>query len=277
MRKARLIEWRVFGCATAIAAFVFSPAFARADETRECAAAFEQTQRAQQKNELLSALDAAERCARPSCPALLRDECATWSGDLRGKVPRLVVRVRSTNGCMRTDARVEVSGGSRRVDGEILVDPGVHEINVIDPTSSKSKSQHINFAAGERRDIDVDFAGPSAVCREVDKPKSSGGFHFSPLTLTLGAVGGGLMLAGATVGLIGASKRGDLDACKPACTREQIDEVRPFFLAGDVLGGFGVLALAAAVVTYLQTDARAPAPGSTSLIIEPTGVRGTFF
>lgn len=227
-----------------------------ADETRECAAAYEMTQRQQQKSELIDALDSAERCARPSCPALLKDECAKWASDLRPKLPSLVVRVRGADGCAQTNAKLDVDGNTRkhpRLDA-LLLDPGVHEVKVTDPVSHETKTQRINFAPGERRDIDVDFARSDAVCTERGVKTPFG--RVPTLTLALGGVGAGLVLAGATVGLVGASKRADLDECRPGCARERIDEVRPFFLVGDVLAGFGILALGAAAVTYFAGDTK---------------------
>ena len=246
------------------------------DETRECAAAYEMTQRQQQKSELIDALESAERCARPSCPALLKDECVKWAADLRPKLPSLVVRVRGADGCAQTSAKLDVDGNTRkhpRLDA-LLVDPGVHEVKVTDPVSHETKTQRINFAPGERRDIDVDFASSEVVCADGSVQTPVG--RVSKLTLALGAAGAGLVLAGATVGLIGASKRADLDECRPGCSRERIDEVRPFFLVGDTLAGFGLLALGAAVVTYFAADSKVAASAGPRLVVGASGVGASF-
>ena len=246
------------------------------DETRECAAAYEMTQRHQQKSKLVDALDSAERCARPSCPSLLRDECVSWAADLRSKLPSLVVRVRGADGCAQKDAKLDVDGNTRnspRLDA-LLVDPGVHEVKVTDPVSGQTKTQRINFAPGERRDIDVDFASSDAVCAGGGLKTPIG--RISTLTLALGGVGAGLVLTGAGVGLIGASKRAYLDDCRPGCSRERIDEVRPFFLVGDVLAGFGILALGAAVMTYFASDSKAAASTRPRFVIGASGVGASF-
>src|SRR5262249_17243566 len=148
---------RMLGCAL-IAMLGAKDAYA--DERAECAAAYEQTQRLQQKSELIAALDAAERCARATCPSLLRNECARWGPEIDAKLPGIVIRVRGSDGCMHDDATLSLTTPTRKdPDSEtILLDPGVHEIKVTDPSSSEQKTQTINFAPGERRDIDVDFA-----------------------------------------------------------------------------------------------------------------------
>jgi hypothetical protein len=248
---------------------------AGADEMRECATAYEQTQRLQQKSQLVAALEAAERCARPTCPDLLKNECAQWSKEIQSKIPKLVVHVRDGEGCDRTDAKIEVAGASRKEGDTLLVDPGRHEIVVTDPVSSGSKTHSIDFAPGERREIDVVFATDGAVCGGPSAPKPSGQ-RIPKLTLVLGGVGGGLVLAGATLGAIGAIKTNDLDECKPNCSQERIDGVRPFFVAGDVIAGFGVLLLGAAVITYLSDDGKSAASSRPRLVIDARGVGATF-
>jgi hypothetical protein len=235
-----------------------------ADERDECAAAYEQTQRLQQKSELVAAADEAARCARPSCPALLKDECGRWATEIRAKLPSLVVRVRGVDGCERADARVAVAGGSRHgetPDDVWYVDPGSHEIKVTDHVSGRVKTQTINFAQGERRDIDVDFAPPDVVCHPQPAAAKTGPFADIPkLSLILAGVSGGLLLAGAASGLIGASKRSALDDCKPNCPSDRIDAVRPFFIAGDVLAGLGILVLGSAAVAFFAADSKTMAP-----------------
>ncbi|MDF2697515.1 MAG: uncharacterized protein K0S65_5898 [Labilithrix sp.] len=263
----------------AVIAALFAGTDARADqahpdETRECAVAYEQTQRQRQRSELVSALESAERCARSSCPALLRDECRQWAAELRPKLPTLVVRVRGADGCASPDATVEVDGNRRASESSgLLVDPGVHQIKVIEPTSGREKVQRINFASGERRDIDVDLAPSGAVCTTSSATRAS---KIPTVTLVLGSVGAGLVLAGATVGLIGASERSDLDACKPNCARDRIDGVRPYFLAGDVLAGFGILALGAAVVTWVAGESKPAASNRSLLVVGASGVGASF-
>lgn len=248
---------------------------AGADEMRECATAYEQTQRLQQKSQLVAALEAAERCARPTCPDLLKNECAQWSKQIEAKIPKLVVHVRDGDGCDRTDAEIEVAGASRREGDTLLVDPGKHEIVVRDPASSGSKTQTIDFAQGERREIDVVFAPDGAVCKGPSSSKLPWQ-RIPKVTLVLGGVGGGLVLAGATLGAIGAIKTSDLDECKPNCSQESIDGVRPFFVAGDVIAGIGVLVLGAAVITYFSDDAKSAASSRPRLVIGAGGVGATF-
>jgi hypothetical protein len=251
---------------------------ARADERVECAAAYEQTQRLQQKSELIAAFDAAARCARPSCPALLKDDCSRWTTEIRSKIPELVVRVRSVDGCAHTATKIESSSAIRK-DGaseSFLLNPGLHSIRVTDPTSGKTQSTEINVAQGERRDIDVDFGTPDAVCggkpaKAVDAPPA----RQPQIALPIGAVGVGLVLVGASLGVVGALKRSDLESCKPHCDSARVDAVRPWLVAGDIIGGVGLLTIGAAVVTYFAFEQHGPAT-KAGLAFGPSGLSAVF-
>jgi hypothetical protein len=257
----------------------------RADERVECASAYERTQRAQQKSELISALDSAERCARPTCPALLSNECNRWVGEIRQKLPGLLVRVKSADGCPHEPSRVDVGGATRKEpdNDTLFLDPGTHEITVTDPVSRRTKTETIAFAPRERRDIDFDFASPTTVCgggpqREQQRP-SPPERNLPRTSLIIGGIGGGLVLVGVTLGLVGVAKRGGLDDCKPNCSNDRLDSVRSFFVAGDVVAGLGVLALGAAVVTLLTIDRSAASAlmGSrTGLVVGSSGVGASF-
>lgn len=253
---------------------LLAPEVAVADDLHECAAAYEQTQRLQQKSETLAAIEAAERCAKPVCPALLRDDCTRWASELPAKLPSLVLHVRGGDGCPRPEAQVTLDGPFRKGSGSsLLLDPGTHEITVVDPTTNQSRKQSLNMSPGEKRDIDVDFAPPGAVC---PRPQQSTPIGKVPtISLIAVTVGAGFVLTGAGLGLVGASKRSDLDDCKPSCSDERVDAVRPFFIAGDVLAGVGVVALALGAISYFVLQPKRQTTAA-SWYFGPSGAGATF-
>ena len=265
-----------------VTATLLAPSIASADDLRDCAAAYEQTQRLQQKSELLSAMDAANQCAKPVCPALLRDDCTKWAAELSTKIPSIVLHVRGGDGCARPEARVTIDAPSRKGEGAaLLVDPGTHEITVVDPRTNSSRTQTFNLVSGEKRDIDVDFARPGAVCPRPQESTPIG--RVPTISLIAGTVGAGFVLVGAGLGIVGATKRSDLDDCKPFCSADRVDSVRPFFIAGDIVAGVGVLALALGAISYfaLQPKKHTPTTGSntgssTQWYFGPTGAGATF-
>ena len=257
----------------ALLAAVFAPSVAHADELHECAAAFEQTQRLQQKNELMSALEAAERCAKPACPSLLTTECSKWAKEIKAKLPALVLHVRAADGCALPEAVVSVDGPTRKGDGTVLLlEAGQHTVSVTDPATHQEKTESINFANGERRDIDIEFGKPGAIC---PRPSEKTPFGKVPtVSLISASVGAGFLVLGTGLGIVGAVKRADLDSCKPSCSQDQLDGVQPFLTAGDIFAVVGIVGLAVGAISYfvLKPKSVAPrAPEGTGLFLAPSG------
>jgi hypothetical protein len=146
---------------------------------------------------------------------------------------------------------------------------------VIDPTTNQSRKQSLNVAPGERRDIDVDFGPPGAVCPRPEESTPVG--KVPTISLIAGSVGAGFVLIGAGFGIIGALKRGGLDDCKPNCSDDRIDGVRPFFVAGDLIAGVGIVSLAVGAISYFMLQPKKqPKATATSWYVGPGGVGATF-
>lgn len=137
---------------SAFAVAVLYGTHAHAEERAECAKAYEQTQRLRQESNMVRALEDADRCAQASCPDLLRNECTTWAKELRSSVARIVVHVRGGDGCAAEQASIVASPHVRRDGLGWLVDPGVQELTVTDPSTSKTKALQFDLRPGERRE-----------------------------------------------------------------------------------------------------------------------------
>lgn len=243
---------------------------ANADERAECAKAYEQTQRLRQEGSMVHALEDADRCAQASCPDLLRNECTTWSKELRGSVAHVVVHVRGGDGCASERASILASPHARRDRDEWLVDPGVQELTVSDPASSvATKKVKFDLRPGERREIDVDFAGPNATCsKDGGGSSGSGSSRRIPLaSVGLGSVGLGFVVLGGALGIIGAGKRSDLDECKPNCSQERLDGVKPYFVIGDTVAAIGLVAIGAAIAVYFAASSSPVRPTASGFAV----------
>jgi hypothetical protein len=259
-----------------IVAATTTATFAHADERAECAHAYEQAQRLQQSGEMGKALAAAERCAQPSCPALLADECKPWMMKIREQLATVQVRASGFDGCPLRDATVEIDRVKHLPFTDLLVDPGIHEVRVVDTATTRVVDKTINVAHGERREVDLGFADTGVVCGAATRPEAPPATSTTPkVAIGLGIAGGGLLLTGVVLGIIGASKRSDLDDCKPSCSSDRIDATRVFFVAGDVIGGVGILALGTAAAVYFlgRGDAGVRA---TSIRVIPKGIEVVF-
>jgi hypothetical protein len=224
---------------------------ARGDERVECARAYEQSQRLQQSGENRKALDAAQRCAQPTCPALLAEECKPWVSQIGQKLARLEVRVVGSDGCPAHDFAIQIDRVKQPTGSELLVEPGVHEVRVVDPATTHTADQTINAAAGQRHVVEMSFASPLAACGTTEEnPVSAPASPMAKPAVGLGIAGGALLVTGIALGVVGLVKRADLDSCKPGCSEDSISGARTFFVAGDVVGGLGVLVLGTAVAVY---------------------------
>lgn len=259
---------RVIVTASCVASVLVSPA-ARADERSECASAYTQTQRHQQKDETLRAFEEARRCARDTCPALLVAECKEWASELREKVSKLEVSARGIDGCAAVDHAVQVDRVTR-TEGDIFVAPGIHEIRVVD-TKGRILDETIDVAPGETRKLSFDFAPPGATCSSGPTPWDKPPIPTPTKVLVLS--GGALLLTGVTLGLIGVAKRGSLDDCRPGCSSDQIAGVENFFVAGDIVGAVGLVAAAAGALVYLvaRGDLKPASPPKSASVSSPPG------
>jgi hypothetical protein len=250
---------------------------AHADERVECARAYEQTQRLQQQGEAGKALEAAERCARPTCPALLAEECKPWVAQLRDQLlPHLEVRARGSDGCMLREVTVEVDR-VKQTSQDIVVDVGIHEVRAFDPLTGRIEERTDNLAPKERSIVELSFAPEGTTCvrpggflAPTPEPSRVG----PKVALGLGITGGVLLVGGLSLGAIGALKRNNLDTCRPNCSDSAISGTRTFFVLGDVVGGVGIAALVAAGAVFLFT--RTDDSDVAAAPLAPDGLRVRF-
>jgi hypothetical protein len=255
-------------------AFAFDASPARADERAECAKSYEQTQRLRQESNMVRAIEDADRCAQASCPDLLRNECATWAKELRASVARIVIHVRGGDGCAAVEPAIVPSPRARRDGDGWIVDPGVQELTVSDPSSARTKKVQLDLRPGERREIDVDFAESNATCTKPTAPSPADGGGASrripPVSVGLASVGAGFIVLGGALGIIGAGKRDDLERCKP-CSQDRLDAVKPYFVIGDTVAAIGLVSIGAAIAVYFAVQS-APPPKAQRAggVIRPT-------
>jgi hypothetical protein len=239
------------GPAAVLLSFVLASSLAattvHADERAECARAYEQAQRLQQSGENRKALSAAERCAQPTCPALLAEECKPWVTQIREKLSRIEVHVVASDACPAHEVSIEIDRVKVAPSGPTFVDPGIHEVRVVDKRTNRIADKTINATSGELHVVELGFPSDGAACTDPVPPTKGG---VPKVAVGLGIAGGALLLTGVVLGGIGAAKRSDLDACKPGCSNDEIDGARSFFIAGDVIGAIGIVTLGAATAAF---------------------------
>ena len=216
-------------------------------------------------------------CARDQCPAVVRDDCATWTGDVTDAMPSVIFSARDAAGRPTTAVTVEIDGETvaTHLDGSpLLLDPGDHHLRFAHQ-GSPSVERTLSLSKGEkRRNVVLDVEAPSAPAPAVTAPApvpttttilppvSAAPPHRSPTRLIGPVAFGGAGIVALGVGtylLVHASS--DVSAlessCSPFCGHDAVDRLRTRALTGDVLLGIGATSLLAGGYLYFFTQPRA--------------------
>ena len=276
-------------CALLATLFIATPA--KADDTKkECIAASTLGQTLHREEKLIAAREQMLICARDVCPAVVRNYCVRWLGEIEEQTPSVVVRARYADGADLLDARVVVDGKSGKIDGRpIALDPGEHVVVVEKDDDGTRKEEKVIVADREKsRILVIQLSVPRAVAPSLSMQPAS---PRSPeTTQTEGGVPtGAWVLGGAGLVSLGASAylalaaRSDYDTltttCAPHCAPSAADAGRTKVLASEVTLGVGVAAVGSALVwALLSPPKKSVSTASARFDIAPTqgGAFATF-
>ncbi|MBL9022021.1 MAG: hypothetical protein JNL21_07455 [Myxococcales bacterium] len=242
---------------------------------QRCVSDHEAAQVKNAEGSLRAALELARSCALPACPDLVRGYCAKLADEYETQLPKISVRARGPDGCDTTDARVSVDGVlvSERSDGQaVALDPGKRVISV-ELAGAPREEQTIVAARGEslrtlrfgeeraeRCGARPGMGKPAEPARP--SPGSTGLSAATIAGIVVGSVSLASLATSGALGVVGLVERSDLEACRP-CTQEEVDDVRRFFIVGDVFLGVGGAAAITSIV-LLVVGAQEPAGPSTA-------------
>jgi hypothetical protein len=259
---------------TLLSLSTWSPSAGAQDNVKEkCVAAHSDAQTRRNQGKLRAARDALLLCARPECPAVARDDCTKWLGEVQDEIPSIVVVATDANGSDVADVKVLSDGVvvAPQLTGQpVLLDPGSHTLR-FEREGANPVERKLMLRVGERnRRVEVQFspqlAGPATEGPTSDTPPEPDVAPGAPIpvaTWILAGVGVVGIASFAYFSLDGQSKVDDLEACKPNCPADDVDAARTSFLIGDISLGVGVAALVGATYFYLSSrgdggDGKAP-------------------
>ncbi len=267
---------------------------AHADTADQCIAAAEQSQPLRRDGKLLAGRRLLIACSRPECPSVVRTDCTKWLADLDALVPSVVVRAVDSMGADVLGVLVSVDGARLppMPEGrELEIDPGTHTLRFEHEGSPAIEQQVVLRESERHRILTVSFVAaaisgstpaPSvALAPSTEGPASGGRSQVLPIAL-MGAGGVGLAVA-SYFWLAGLSDRSSMAsgcATTHTCPQSQIDSARGKLVAGDVVGGAGIVA--AAIGAGLLVFGSSAAPSPSPVAIEPVlggariDVRGRF-
>lgn len=235
-------------------------------DSETCAKAYETAQSKRHDAKLMEARRDLVTCAQDACPSSVRKDCVAWLSEVEAEVPTIAVKVR-VDGCDRPEALVSLDGApvSNAAEGRpIEVDPGPHAIKAT--LGDMSQDQRIVVAAKEKHRV-VTIAwgtkqlcaadgtspppGPSSMSGGQPRDASGETRKVPVLTYVLGGVGVVALGVSAGFGISAWNQKSDLDDCKGACRRRDVNDMERTYLVADVVGIVGVVSLAAATVLFL--------------------------
>ena len=259
---------RIGAAAFAIATIAAAPALAQ-EKGETCATAYEQAQQLVKEHSPLRAR-AELRLCQTACPTVLARDCAGWLAGVEPQVASIRVRVETSSGAPAR-ASLTVDDAPASPEGDVVeVDPGEHRLVARAPDGAVAEAK-VMLGPGQR-DVPVRLrfpAPPAPPALAPRPPPAPPPNHTVPFVV--GGVGLAALGAGGVLGLVGNLQRTNLaQTCAPRCAPSKVDAIRTEWIAGGVVAGAGLLAVATAVV-ILASEGRAPKAASavtpTSLIV----------
>jgi hypothetical protein len=228
-----------------------------------CMHSYETAQRMRLAKKLKASRQELIVCANQACPAVLRQDCTKWLGEVERSVPSVVIEVRAGGKDVGGfELHIDDDLTSQKISGAAVdVDPGEHAFRV-EASDGRTAEQSVVILEGEKnRKIELDLPEPRA-------PEQSRNMVPVYGLAAVGVIGIGSF---AFFGLRARAKKSDLESCKGHCPVDDVDAVRRDQIVGDVSLGLGVIALGAATWLYFGQSSEAPPPASARFELVPGG------
>jgi hypothetical protein len=228
-----------FGAAAAI---VWSSAPALADMTKDqCVDANGKGQDLRRQGKLTEAADQFRKCADPTCPGMVRDDCTRRLDDAQRAQPTVAFQVKNAAGADVTDVTVTMDEKplASHLDGTALpADAGQHvftftvsgqapvTVTLVLTEGEKGRLERVVVGGGSPGPTPLSGGTAGGVLDPSSVPPPSGGGLGTQKTLglALGGVGVAGVIVGAVFGMMAISKKSaQTNACSSAtsCTDRQ--------------------------------------------------------
>jgi hypothetical protein len=229
-----------------------TPASDARDVAAACMQSADRAQVLRRSGKLSAARAALSACAAETCPAVVRDDCRTWTAEVQAAQPTVVFSVRGSNGSDLVDAKVSIDGARflERIDGLARpLDPGPHTIDVEAATETPVRLRVVVHEGEKQRVLPIVFRSRGPVTAPP-----------APAAITPWVyVTGSLALAGlagfAVLGLTAISDHAALrDGCATtrSCTDDQVASNKARFWMADASLLVGLVS--AGITGYLLYD-----------------------
>jgi hypothetical protein len=267
---------------------------ARADEVRACVTASEAAQLRRDDGKLKQAREQMLVCARESCPAPVRKDCAAWLAALDASVPTIVLSAQDEGKHDLFDVDVRLDGVTLKnpLDGKAIpVDPGPHTLR-FEAKGRPPVEERVLVREGEkRRTVTVQLpgagagaasgsgsgSGSGAASAGAGESGASGATSRVPVaSIVLGSVGVAALGSFAAFGILGKNQLATLhETCgvTHSCAEGDVSAARVKLTVADVSLGVSVVALGVATVLFFTHGGKgkegAAAAVARSVVVAP--------
>ena len=160
-----MIGSRLSACGI-LAGMLLAAAPATADDQALCLDASSSAQDLRRDKRLGEARAQLLVCARESCPAVVRRDCAEWLVEVDAAMPTVVITAKDDRGADIVAARILVDGKPylERLEGKALpIDPGVHAVHVEVEGATPQELQLVVREGEKNRLVELTIARPVVV------------------------------------------------------------------------------------------------------------------
>jgi hypothetical protein len=269
----------LFGAALVLAV---TPRQAMAEsDSSACATTAEQAQELRTLHKFREAQEKLLNCAQPTCPAIVRRDCAQWLSEVDKAMPSVVIK--ATGPSYRDMIAVRVW-----LDGVLLfdrlnglahpVDPGVHQFRFEAEGMIPLEEQVLIREGEDRRMLAVQFTALPDTGFSSPSLDDTVRAHPTPvLPFVLGGVGLVALGSFAYFGIKGRSEASDLGSgcgATKTCSEAQIDHVRRKLQIADVSLGVSLISFGIATWMFVSHE-RARARENATLQVSAGPGAGT--
>jgi hypothetical protein len=225
------------------------PAPARgADVDPICATAYAKGQDDRLAGRLFDARTAFKRCAVPTCPDALAQDCATWASEVEADLPTVMIHVTDAHGRPLPSVRVFADGtpiATSDLERPLVLEAGPHSLRFEAPGYETTEAQTALRPTDRQLEVRATLYLPGEkVSLEAPARRSS---RVPTLSLALAGLGVVALGTSAYFGVAARKQYDDLEqSCAPNCRRADADAVESKALVSDIALGTSLVALGAA-------------------------------
>jgi hypothetical protein len=279
------------------------PAAAEPADKADCATTYERSQELRAAGKMREAGETLVRCADPTCPRFIQNDCTQWLVEVQRDMPTVVFAVKDERGSESTRVKVSLDGEviATELDGRaIAVNPGMHTFRFEIEGASSIERSYVIRQGQKARFLEVSFAPsggdlpeespyraapqPEPVREEAPKVEQNPNEWLRPYSYAAAGVGVLGFVGFVALGASGkASEQKLRETCVDRCDPDDVDSIRTRYVLADISLGVGIVGLGTGVALYLLSQPRSdttmgssgrrtvldvrPGPGSTFVTV----------